>query len=116
MKRGLGLLLLAVTLPAGAITGDDLYRDLSSKDAFVRHGANMYLIGVIDGAIGEREAASYAAKKGFKAGPIFFCPPPAITRKQIIEMVETTLREHPESRDADAVDLVLGLLISKWGC
>src|SRR5437016_4427435 len=101
--RALGILgfLFGTNAHANFMSGDDLYRDLTSTALVDQATSRGYVIGAADAS--EKSAWCHAN-------------PERISRGQVLDIVKNFLAAHPELGHHSADSLVAGALNAVWPC
>jgi hypothetical protein len=86
-------------------SGNDLYAKCTNKDDFSQGTCDGYITGIAD------ELIAFDAAQGREQ-----CIPTNASVRQVVDVVMNALREHPESRDHVAADVVTGAFASEWKC
>lgn len=104
------ILLLVFSTNANALTGNDLYKQLSAKDELSNVVALAYIAGYIDA----NAMYSYASSK--HELPLLFCPPKGATADQAADIVQEYLRTHAQNRHEPALTLLALAFSQAWSC
>lgn len=117
MRKIFFALLLLASLPCAAQfkTGNDLYSKLQATGPDLT-SAIFYLQGVVDASSYHHDIQEYLRPPSTLASYRMFCAPAGSTAGQIVDIVRTYLRDHPEDRHINAAILVSTALYRVWPC